>query len=153
MKTAKNIFRIALLITLVAAFSRALRCGDEDDRKGYEHRGTGDQKLSGHSGNFDENGELIGGGFANKRSVWNVATQSFKDAHFATFPEALIRPCILAGSRPGGIIYDPFFGSGTTGVVAYKLGRKFIGSELNPEYVEIANRRLEPLLAQGGLFT
>lgn len=93
--------------------------------------------------------DLVG---VNKRSVWTVATQSFPEAHFATFPEKLIEPCILAGSRPGGIIYDPFSGAGTTALVAHKLGRNWIGSELNPEYVEIANKRLEPYLAQENLF-
>lgn len=88
----------------------------------------------------------------NKRSVWNVATQPFKEAHFATFPEKLIQPCILAGCPSGGIVYDPFSGAGTTALVAHKLGRRWIGSELNPEYVELANNRLEPYLAQETLF-
>lgn len=77
----------------------------------------------------------------NKRSVWRVSTSSFRGAHFATFPEKLIEPCILAGCRPNGIVLDPFFGSGTTGVVAQKLGRQFIGIELNPEYARIAYER------------
>jgi len=78
----------------------------------------------------------------NKRSVWTVYPQPFKGAHFATFPPELIRPCILAGSRPGGIVLDPFFGSGTTGLVATEHGRGFIGVEINPEYVKIAQKRL-----------
>ena len=82
-------------------------------------------------------------GLRNKRSVWTVATQGYKEAHFATFPEKLIEPCVLAGSRDGGIILDPFMGSGTTAVVAKKHNRGFIGIELNPEYVEMAKRRLE----------
>ena len=82
-------------------------------------------------------------GLRNKRSVWAVATQGYKEAHFATFPEKLIEPCVLAGSRDGGIILDPFIGSGTTAVVAKKHNRGFIGIELNPEYVEMAKRRLE----------
>lgn len=82
-------------------------------------------------------------GLRNKRSVWTVATQGYKEAHFATFPEKLIEPCVLAGSRDGGIILDPFLGSGTTAVVAKKHNRGFIGIELNPEYVEMAKRRLE----------
>ena len=79
----------------------------------------------------------------NKRDVWSVATKPFKEAHFAVFPPDLIAPCILAGSKQGGIVLDPFFGSGTTGVVATELGRDFIGIELNPKYVEIAKKRLE----------
>jgi site-specific DNA-methyltransferase (cytosine-N4-specific) len=70
----------------------------------------------------------------NKRSVWTVPSQPFKEAHFATFPRALIEPCILAGSRPGDIILDPFMGSGTVAETAQSLGRKYIGIELNPAY-------------------
>ena len=77
----------------------------------------------------------------NKRDVWSVCTKPNNEAHFATFPEELIKPCILAGSRLGGVVLDPFFGSGTTGRVAREYGRQYIGIELNPEYVEIANRR------------
>jgi DNA modification methylase len=77
----------------------------------------------------------------NKRDVWSVCTKPNREAHFATFPEELIKPCILAGSRLGGVVLDPFFGSGTTGRVAREFGRQYIGIELNPEYVEIANRR------------
>ena len=82
-------------------------------------------------------------GLRNKRSVWTGATQGYKEAHFATFPEKLIEPCVLTGSKEGGIILDPFLGSGTTAVVAKKHNRGFIGIELNPEYVEMAKRRLE----------
>lgn len=77
----------------------------------------------------------------NKRDVWSITTKAVKEAHFATFPEDLIKPCILAGSRKGGIVLDPFFGSGTTGRVAESLNREYIGIELNPEYVEIGKRR------------
>ena len=77
----------------------------------------------------------------NKRDVWSVCTKPNNEAHFATFPEELIKPCILAGSRLGGVVLDPFFGSGTTGRVAREYGRQYIGIELNPEYVEMANRR------------
>lgn len=78
----------------------------------------------------------------NKRSVWTVATKPFSEAHFATFPEELINPCVLAGSPEGGLVYDPFMGAGTTAYVAKKLGRHFLGSELNPEYIAIANKRI-----------
>lgn len=78
----------------------------------------------------------------NKRDVWAITTKPFKGAHFATFPEDLVEPCILAGSPADGIILDPFFGSGTTGVVALKHGRQFVGCELNSEYIEIAKHRL-----------
>jgi DNA modification methylase len=79
----------------------------------------------------------------NKRSVWTVTTKPFRGAHFATFPPDLIAPCILAGSAKGDTILDPFLGAGTVGVVSEKLGRKWIGIELNANYVEIAKRRVE----------
>jgi len=78
----------------------------------------------------------------NKRSVWEVATKPYREAHFATYPPALITPCIRAGCPVGGIVLDPFTGSGTTGMVALEEGRQFIGIELNPEYVEMARRRI-----------
>lgn len=78
----------------------------------------------------------------NKRSVWTVSTKPYSGAHFATFPEELIEPCILAGAPPGGVVLDPFFGSGTTGSVAQRLGRAWIGIELNPEYEPLQRERL-----------
>ncbi len=78
----------------------------------------------------------------NKRSVWNVSTAGFRGAHFAVFPEKLVEPCILAGSPAGGVVLDPFTGSGTTGVVAAKLGRDFIGCEINPQYCQMAQERI-----------
>jgi DNA modification methylase len=77
----------------------------------------------------------------NRRTVWSVVTQPFSGAHFATFPRALIEPCIVAGARPGDVVLDPFMGSGTTGQVATDLGRQFIGCELNPEYVALHEMR------------
>ena len=84
----------------------------------------------------------------NKRSVWSVNTEPCKEAHFATFPSKLIEPCVLAGSQVGDFVLDPFFGSGTVGLVCQRLGRKFIGIELHPEYVKIAERRLQNLFNQ-----
>ena len=78
----------------------------------------------------------------NKRSVWTVSTKPFSEAHFATFPEELINPCVLAGCPEGGLVYDPFMGAGTTALVAKKLARHYLGSELNPEYIKIAEKRL-----------
>lgn len=78
----------------------------------------------------------------NRRSVWSVATRPYKGAHFATFPPALIEPCILAGSRPGDIVLDPFMGSGTTAAVALQHGRQYLGCELNPEYGPLQQERL-----------
>lgn len=81
-------------------------------------------------------------GGANKRDVWNIATQPSPGAHFATFPEALVTPCILAGSREGDTVLDPFAGSGTVGVVARKVGRQSVLIDLNPEYCALAVERL-----------
>lgn len=77
-----------------------------------------------------------------KKDVWTVSTKPFKEAHFAVFPEKLIEPCILAGSKKGDIVLDPFMGSGTTGVVSVKNGRSFIGCDLNPDYLAIADKRI-----------
>jgi DNA modification methylase len=78
----------------------------------------------------------------NRRSVWTVATRPYKGAHFATFPPALIEPCILAGAPFNGLVLDPFTGSGTTAAVALQHGRRFIGCELNPDYIKLAEARI-----------
>lgn len=83
----------------------------------------------------------------NRRSVWTVTTQPYSEAHFATFPPKLIEPCILAGSRVGDVVLDPFMGSGTVGQVAQQLGRRWTGCEINGEYVKMQSQRT----AQGGL--
>jgi DNA modification methylase len=77
----------------------------------------------------------------NRRSVWKINTKPFKDAHFAVFPEKLPELCIKAGTKKGDIVFDPFFGSGTTGWVAQRLGRKWIGCELNKDYIKISKKR------------
>jgi site-specific DNA-methyltransferase (cytosine-N4-specific) len=77
----------------------------------------------------------------NKRSVWTVTTKPYAGAHFAVFPSDLIEPCIMAGAPVGGIVLDPFMGSGTTAQVAQNLGRQYIGCELNPAYMELQNIR------------
>ncbi len=88
-------------------------------------------------------GEIVSeGNTRNKRSVWTIPPAQFKEAHFATFPLELPEICIKAGCPPGGLVLDPFMGSGTTALVARSLGRNFIGSELNAEYIEIAEKRL-----------
>ena len=78
----------------------------------------------------------------NRRSVWTVATRPYKGAHFATFPPALIEPCILAGSRVNDIVLDPFMGSGTTAAVALQHGRQYLGCELNPAYQPLQDARI-----------
>jgi len=78
----------------------------------------------------------------NVRTVWDINTQAYRDAHFATFPPALVEPCITLSTRQGDLVLDPFLGSGTTGLAAMTLQRRFVGVELNREYVDIAERRL-----------
>jgi DNA modification methylase len=112
---------------------------------GNKYGDSDDPKHSTKSGN-----EYVATGTRNKRSVWSVTTRPFKGAHFATFPPALIEPCILAGSPRGGVVLDPFFGAGTTGLVAQRHNRKWIGCELNPEYAAIAQARIE---SESTLFT
>lgn len=115
-----------------------------------EHRGKikgarGSQAYAKARGNDRTNS----GGFPqtrkgrNKRSVWSCISRPFRGAHFATFPEKLIEPCVLAGCPAGGIVLDPFFGAGTVGLVAKRHGRQYIGIELNKDYIEIAKRRIE----------
>lgn len=112
----------------------------KNDDTGYAGDGS---KVKAHSGCSMNNPEYAM--MRNKRSVWTVNTKPYKEAHFATFPPDLIIPCILAGSRVGDIVFDPFFGSGTTGEVASKLGRQWIGIELNPDYEKLQIERTAEL--------
>jgi DNA modification methylase len=114
--------------------------------RGIQH--TDGSKVNWHSPSIkkrQENGvnsKTAGTGFKNKRSVWSVTTKPYDGAHFAVFPQDLIEPCILAGAPIGGIVFDPFMGSGTTAQVAQTLGRKYLGCELNPAYQQLQNKRL-----------
>jgi DNA modification methylase len=92
--------------------------------------------------NVKRRGELAEGNGRNIRTVWTIPTQPFPEAHFATYPEKLVEPCIKAGCPENGIVLDPFSGSGTTGVVSLKLQRNYIGIELNPSYLEMSRRRI-----------
>lgn len=104
---------------------------------------------------IDKSGKNGQEGFAvvtenrNKRSVWTVTTKPYEGAHFATYPTDLIEPCIKAGCPRGGVVLDPFFGAGTTGIVADRLGRNCIGIELNPAYADMARGRFE---SDAGMF-
>jgi DNA modification methylase len=126
-----------------------------DDRKARakeEHKYTAGEKINGirprkqdGTGNrqytgFNDLYEPLD--FRNRRDVWTVTTKPYVEAHFATFPPDLIEPCILAGSREGDTVLDPFNGSGTTGAVSIKHHRNYIGIELNPAYVELTDKRL-----------
>jgi len=84
----------------------------------------------------------------NKRSVWSVTTKPYKGAHFAVYPTELIRPCVLAGSRAGDVVLDPFNGSGTTGFVSVEERRKYIGIDINPEYLALADARIKSAQVQ-----
>lgn len=112
-------------------------------RRGLADNQTTQFKKQGHSGYFGADGKcLLNPLGANKRSVWKVATRAYKGAHFATYPEELVEPMVLAGCPPGGIVLDQFFGSGTTGAVAQRLGRQWIGCELNTAYKALQDERL-----------
>jgi DNA modification methylase len=124
-----------------------------DPRRPYTS--TGAWQMDGRPSEQRHGGEMRDGEnftVRNKRSVWTVATQPYPEAHFATYPPELIRPCILAGSPEGGMVLDPFAGSGTTGLVALQHARCFIGIELNPEYVALARKRLDPIAAQPSIW-
>jgi DNA modification methylase len=104
---------------------------------GNKYGNSSDPKHATKSGNVSKEYEK-----ANKRSVWSVPTKPYKGAHFATFPPDLIEPCILAGSKQGDIVLDPFMGSGTTAQVCLQNGRKYIGCELNKSYETLQNERI-----------
>ncbi len=108
--------------------------GTRDRSKGkYHNPGTGLQPHSGLTKSYTKK---------NKRSVWSVNKKPYKGAHFATYPEELIKPCILAGSEKGDTIIDPFMGSGTTAVAAKSLGRHYLGCELHEDYGKLIEKRL-----------
>ena len=119
--------------------SEAMR---EDAVKGAAGSSFNTGKTATHQMGRSSDAERVEDGKRNRRSVWTVATRPYKGAHFATFPPALIEPCILAGSRPGDIVLDPFMGSGTTAAVAIEHGRQYLGCELNPEYKPLQDERI-----------
>jgi DNA modification methylase len=125
---------------------------DEGTRDRWEERkAMGEGPRRGYSQNQPKGCSQVGiGEYRNKRTVWTLATLPTPDAHFATFPIEIPETCILAGCPADGVALDPFAGSGTTGLAALKHGRRFVGIELNPEYIAIARNRLMrhyPLLA------
>lgn len=123
----------------------------EVSRERYKRGRSANSKYAGQQGisaerenslDFDQQ-------FRRKRDVWEVSTNSYRmDEHFAMFPERLIEPCILAGSKIGGVVLDPFFGSGTTGAVAKRYGRDYIGIDLNARYLEKAKERIEKVIPE-----
>lgn len=118
----------------------------EVSKERYKRGRSANGKYVGKQGisNEKENSLDFDQQFRRKRDVWSVSTNSYKmDEHFAMYPEKLIEPCILAGSRVGEIVLDPFFGSGTTGAVAKRLGREYIGIDLNERYCQKAKERID----------
>jgi DNA modification methylase len=119
---------------------------DTSNHKTKELAKIGNRSTSAlHDGRTQYGNPEIG---RNKRTVWTVNTQAYSEAHFATFPEELIKPCILAGCPAGGVVLDPFMGSGTTALVARNLNCSAVGVELNAEYIEIAKKRLSQEVLQ-----
>lgn len=116
--------------------------------RGYAASGFNTGKTAIHQLGRSSDTERVDDGARNRRSVWTIATQPYSGAHFATMPPALVEPCILAGSRPGDTILDPFNGSGTVGAVALKHNRRYIGIELNPDYITLAHARIADYAAQ-----
>ena len=108
-------------------------------RNGTPEKGKNKNNPNLHNGRWDQAFHPLG---RNKRTVWDITLGKFREAHFAVFPEQLVETCVLAGTRRGDIVLDPFMGSGTTAVVARRLGRHFLGIELIPEYVEMTIRRV-----------
>lgn len=107
-------------------------------RNGTPEQGKNEGNSNLHDGRWDQAFHPLG---RNKRTVWSVPLGKNRDAHFAVFPEKLIEPCILAGSPSDGLVLDPFVGTGTVTAVAKRLGRCYLGIDLNPKYIEIATER------------
>lgn len=105
---------------------------------GNKYGDSDDTHFNTYSGN-----NYVYTGKRNKRDVWDICVSSYRDAHFATYPEELVMPCVLAGSSEGDTVLDPFNGSGTTGIVAVRFDRKYIGIDLNSEYIELAYARFD----------
>jgi len=122
-----------------------LRPSTYNDKRLFNGNYTEQRRDRNYPGNAQQGSGMLKptDGQANKRSVWKINTKPYKEAHFAVFPPKLPELCIKAGSSEGDIVLDPFFGSGTTGWVAQRLGRKWIGIELNEEYIKIAEKRFK----------
>jgi site-specific DNA-methyltransferase (adenine-specific) len=124
----------------------AVRTDVKDTRFGGNKYGDDDSPESRtKSGNV-----YVEDGFRNKRDVWTVTTTRYADAHFATYNPELIRPCILAGTKEGDLVLDPFSGSGTTGEVAMQAGRNYVGLELNPDYAQLSLKRISDAIGMFG---
>jgi DNA modification methylase len=147
-KSARYFYDAAAISLPAAASTRA------DARVGTDRPREYEQASSNFGAGTSASRKMAGRAFGdgqrvNRRTVWTLSSQPFAGAHFATFPPKLVEPMILAGSRPGDLVLDPFAGASTTGVVALRHERSYLGLELNPEYAEIGRRRIRddaPLL-------
>lgn len=124
----------------------------EPAARGYAGSDFRTGKTAAHQGGRMSRADRIDTGRRNRRSVWTVATRPYKGAHFATFPPELIEPCILAGSRPGDVVLDPFMGSGTTAAVALRHGRRYLGCELNAAYEPLQRERIAAATESHNIF-
>ena len=122
-----------------------------ESKENHNPRNKNAEKYNG-TNLFSEGGrDYYSQGGRNKRCVWCVNTKPFKEAHYACYPDTLIEPCILAGCPKGGVVLDPFMGAGTTAIVADRFNRSYIGFEINPEYIKIAENRIakiQPMLKE-----
>ncbi len=150
-KTYEHIFLLAKSRQYYFDFKAIQEPIKDVSRERYKHGRSANSKYVGQQGITQVRGDFsdFDQQFRRKRDVWEVSTNTYKmDEHFAMFPERLIEPCILAGSKVGGIVLDPFFGSGTTGAVAKRFGREFIGIDLNARYLEKAKERIDKVLTE-----
>ncbi len=154
-KTYEHIFLLAKSRRYYFDYKAIQEPLKEVSKERYKRGRSANSKYVGRQGitQVREDFSDFDGQFRRKRDVWEVSTNTYKmDEHFAMFPEKLIEPCILAGSKAGGVVLDPFFGSGTTGAVSKRLGREFIGIDLNAKYLEKAKERIDkvkPEIAYG----
>lgn len=125
------------------------------DKRSPLHNGTGTvgDKVKEGQYSVSASGSYREDGMRNMRTTWSISNKGVKDAHFAVFPEELVTTPIRATCPEDGIVVDPFMGSGTVAIIAHRLGRKWMGAEINPDYIQIAEQRLHPLLQQPSLFT
>lgn len=150
-KTYEHIFLFAKSSKYFFDYKAIQEPVKEVSRERYKRGRSANSKYVGQQGitQVRENFADFDQQFRRKRDVWEVSTNTYKmDEHFAMFPEKLIEPCILAGSKVGGVVLDPFFGSGTTGAVSKRLGRDFIGIDLNARYLEKAKERIDKVVPE-----
>lgn len=150
-KTYEHIFLLAKSSKYYFDYKAIQEPIKEVSRERYKRGRSANSKYVGQQGitQVRENFADFDQQFRRKRDVWEVSTNTYKmDEHFAMFPEKLIEPCILAGSKIGGVVLDPFFGSGTTGAVAKRYGREFIGIDLNARYLEKAKERIGKVICE-----